>query len=147
MTRRNDVIEVMKEVVGVIKDSINDGLKEDMTMTPDQYKKWVDRWYKIDNLIIEADDAHFKALFENLIESGKTDVSYNSRSICDWKHGTLIKYLKRYKVLIKSDKGRLITRSIDCLLMDEDGLPSNFRFAIYRAYRDGKILRTWKKYA
>ena len=110
-------------------------------------KKWADRWDKIDDLIIEADDAHFKALFENLIESGKTDVFYNSRSICDWKHGTLVKYLKRYKVLIKSDKGKLITRSIACLLMDEDGLPLNFRFAIYRAYRDGKIPRTWKKYA
>lgn len=134
----------------------------------ERYHIWWSRWREIENLVKKADEAYSKNYVKNLIMKNKTKVLYPKKSTgVSYEEGTLVKYLDNFYVQIRTPKGGLVRRFIrgvitedllnskykdgfdaleNWLSLDRCYVPGDFYFAVWRAYRDSKIPRTWQKY-
>jgi len=161
MTRRDDVIKAIKGIIEIIEKNIDDGLDESV-LRNSVHGEWANVYQKrreeVERLQAEADDAHCRAYFTNLIESGKTKTIYQKRLGSYFVDGTLVKYLGDKMVLIRSEKGGLVKRHVERTcepgLTLEQWLDYNrthisieLHYVISRAYKQSKIPKTWLKYA
>lgn len=173
MNKRDTIIESVKSIIKIINKNINEGItdKRDENDAESSKKRlhiWRDRWEEVENLVKKANEAYSKDYVENLIRENKTRVLYPKRSTgASYEEGTLVKYLDNFYVQIRTSKGGLVRRFLrrvatedllnrkykdgfdaleDWLSPDRCYVPGKFYFAVWKAYQDSKIPRTWQKY-